>query len=232
MSFFSIAIPAYEMHGKGAEFLNFSFNCLNSQTYKDFEVVVSDHSKTNEIEKICEEWSSYLNIVYLKNEINRGSSSANINNALYNCSSEWIKILFQDDFLYRKDSLEIIKKHILENSKLYWIANACCHTNDGVNLHTPHTPKWNYDQVIGNNGISSPSVICINKNIDIKFDEKLLWLMDVDFYQKMYMKYGEPYYINEILVVNRNWGNRLSDTLSENLKNEEVLMMYNRYFQK
>ena len=40
----SIAIPTYESKGRGVEFLDDLFRTIEIQTFKDFEVVVSDHS--------------------------------------------------------------------------------------------------------------------------------------------------------------------------------------------
>lgn len=51
--FFSISIPTYGYNGKGSEFLNFSLYKLSSQTFKNFEVVISDHSTDNTIKDIC-----------------------------------------------------------------------------------------------------------------------------------------------------------------------------------
>ena len=41
----SIAVPTWESYGKGNEFLDDLFRTLEIQTFQDFEVVVSDHSK-------------------------------------------------------------------------------------------------------------------------------------------------------------------------------------------
>ena len=43
----SICIPTYEMNGMGVEYLEYSFNILYSQTFKDFEIIISDHSESN-----------------------------------------------------------------------------------------------------------------------------------------------------------------------------------------
>jgi hypothetical protein len=229
MGFFSIAIPTYEMSGKGVEFLEYNFIKFSTQSFKDFEVVISDHSLNDDIYNLCKEWGDKLNIKYLKNEEKRGSSSANINNALQNCSGKWIKILFQDDYLYDYDSLEDIYKFINENNP-NWIATACEHSVDGINYYRTFYPKWNNEIVLGNNTISSPSVITIkNNNDNIIFDEQLIWLMDVDFYQRKYNLYGEPNYLFKINVVNRTWGNRLSDTISEVIKNKEYSIIKNKY---
>jgi GT2 family glycosyltransferase len=77
----SIAIPCYEMNGRGVEMLSHSLSVLKQQTFTDFEVVVSDHSVDNDIYNICQN-QKLLNIKYIRNEQKRGSSSANINNAI------------------------------------------------------------------------------------------------------------------------------------------------------
>jgi hypothetical protein len=68
------------------------------------------------------------------------------------------------------------------------------------------------------------------KNNDlIFFDENLNWLMDCDFYQRMFLKYGEPSVLNEITVVNRTWGARLTDTIPQSLKDKEFKMLQLKY---
>lgn len=228
--FFSIAIPTYEMKGYGDEFLSFSFGKLYKQSFKDFEVVVSDHSRNNEIKELCERWSNMLNIKHLKNDFKVGGSSPNINNAIKNSEGKWIKLLWQDDFLFNNESLEITKKYIENNNDSVWFASACEHTNDGFSLYRPFYPKWSDDIQFGNNTISSPSVITIkNDNNKFYFDEDLIWLMDVEYYKRMYDTYGEPTYINEITVVNRTWNESVSNSLSKDIKNNEVNLMKKRY---
>ncbi len=58
----SVAIPAYESKGRAAEFARFQMESFVKQTYKDFEIVISDHSKDNVIKDICDEYKDRLNI--------------------------------------------------------------------------------------------------------------------------------------------------------------------------
>ena len=102
--FFSIAIPTYGCNGKGGEFLEFSFEKLSKQTFSDFEISVSDHSVDNTIKDICDKWSSKLKINHSFNDRGRGVISPNINESLKKCQGQWIKILFQDDFIYDENS--------------------------------------------------------------------------------------------------------------------------------
>ena len=227
--FFSIAIPTYEMKGRGSEFLEFNFNKFQSQSFKDFEVVISDHSQNNDIENLCNKWKNIININYIRNDYKRGSSSANINTCIKECKGKWIKILFQDDYLYNQDSLENLFKFII-NNKFKWVATACDHTNDGVNLYRPFYPRWSNDLVFGNNTISSPSVISIeNINDGIYFNEELIWLMDVEYYKKKYDIYGEPGYLQDINVINRTWGERLSDKIPLEVKQNELKIIKDKY---
>lgn len=229
--FFSIAIPTYEMHGKGAEFLEHSFKILKTQTFQDFEVVISDHSKNDDIENLCNKWKNDLNIKYYRNYEKIGNSSANLNNAISKCFGEWIKIIFQDDYLFDDKSLIYHKILIEQHNVQDWIASACESSNDGINVYRPYYPRWNNQLVYGVNTISSPSVICFKNRFDenLKFDERLIWLMDVEFYHRMEKKYGQPTYLNNITVVNRTWGKQLSHTLSQEIKNNEHKLIEHEY---
>lgn len=210
------------MHGRGVEFLDFSFQKLSAQSYKDFEVIISDHSIDNGIEELCRNWSGELDIRYYKNEHGIGKSSANLNFALTQCRGKWIKIIFQDDFLLSDEALAIIKKRTEENQDTSWLVTACEHTQNGIDLIRPFYPKWNDQIHLGMNTISSPSVLCLRNKEKLFFNEDLVWLMDVDYYHRMHAKHGEPDYLNEILVVNRIWDKSVSNTLSEEAKNKEL----------
>lgn len=221
--FFSIAIPAYGYNGKGKDFLEFSFFIMESQVFKDFEVVVSDHSTDDTIKNLCESWMSRLNIVYFRNDKGRGIISPNLNVAMSHCRGEWIKILFQDDFLYDSDSLNQTKNFINDNPDVVWVATKFCHTNDGLNMYRDMYPKWTENILAGNNSIGCPSVITVkNKNI-LYFNDDLNWLMDCEYYRRMYDIHGEPLVMDSMTVVNRtNSGDRLTDTITDSEKDAEI----------
>jgi glycosyltransferase involved in cell wall biosynthesis len=95
--FFSVCIPVWGIKGNGVDYLEYSLNILAHQQFKDFEVVISDHSTDEYLKECCDEWSNLLNINYIKCETGRGKISPNLNNAIRNCKGKYIKILFQDD---------------------------------------------------------------------------------------------------------------------------------------
>lgn len=200
------------MRGRGNVYLKESFDILTMQTFKDFDVIISDHSKNDFVEKLCKEYSDRLDITYIKNEHKHGSSSANINNAIKNAKGRLIKILFQDDFLYSNNSLqEIIDTFNL--SKDRWMITACEHTFDGKTFIRPFYPRYNKYIKLGNNTISSPSVLTIRNENPLLFNERLLWLMDCEYYARCYKKFGPPHILNKINVVNRIGTHQVSKTL-------------------
>ncbi len=190
------------MGGSGHVFLRESFDILLRQTFKDFDVVVSDHSKNDAISKLCDEFKSFFDIHYYRNIEGVGLSSPNINKAITLATGKLIKILFLDDFLYDETSLEVIVKHFdLEND--YWMVTACEHSRDGKTFYRPFYPTYNDHIHLGWNTISSPSVLTIKNGQPLLYDENLVWLMDVEYYKRLHDAYGAPKILTAITVVNR-----------------------------
>ena len=200
----SIAIPTFEYKGKGGEFLDFLFRTIEIQTFKDFEVVVSDHSKDEKLVDVIDSFKSKFDIKYIKNKNRLGNGPANTNNAIRNCSGEIIKVMFQDDFFY--DSQALKKIYDSFDDKHEWLVCGSNHTkNNGKSFYRKIYPKWNNRIINGVNTISSPSVMAVKKKVfdQIKFDESLVMMMDCEIYFHIKKEFGEPIYLHEILVSNR-----------------------------
>lgn len=146
----------------GENFLKRLHDSLERQTHKDWELIVTREGKMAE----------------------------NTNAAIKKARGEIIKILFMDDFFYSPDAL----KNIEENIGGGWCASGCVHTTDGDTFFNPHDAS--YDEAAlrqGINTIGSPSVIAFrNSNNPPLFDENMSWLLDVDFYLRLYDEFGPP----------------------------------------
>lgn len=227
--FFSIAIPTWDVKGKGADYLEYSLNILALQTFKDFEVIVSDHSLDDKIEFLCKKWGQILDIKYCLNDKGRGRISPNVNNAILKSKGKYIKILFQDDFLYDADSLEIIHDSVKKNQDKHWFVTSCVHTDDAVNMYNQMTPYYHDRIYAGVNTISCPTVLTIKNEDPLLFDESLNWMVDVEYYKRLYDKYGLPVVIDKVCAVNRNAEVRTTNMITESQKQEEtnrVISMY------
>lgn len=229
--FFSIAIPTWEINGLGAQYLDHSFNILANQTFKDFDIVVSDHSVDDEVRNVCSKWEEYIEILYVRNDVGRGRIAPNLNVAMQNCSGEYVKILFQDDFLYGEDSLMNIK-YAIDNSdnEVKWLVTGCCHTKDGENLYDQMVPFYNDRIHTGYNTISCPSVLTVKLDTyTLSFNEDLNWLVDCEYYKRCYDKFGFPTVVMDVCTVNRDSEVRTTNMMTEQMKQEEVKKMIERY---
>lgn len=219
----SVCIPVYEQKGLGINFLRRNLEMLSKQTFKDFEVIVSDNSTYFVADKI--EWmcKSYKFVKYYKNPIK--GLVKNTNFAMSKASGNLIKVLFQDDFLFHENSLQ----DIWDNWKGGWLVTACEHTRDGENMIRPFYPKYNANIYLGDNTISSPSVLTMENEGHLEFDEELEMLMDVDMYKRLYDKYGEPTIVNKINVVNTVGDHQVSMNVTPAQFNSELEIVKQKY---
>lgn len=228
MIMLSVCIPVYEMGGLGKAYLKESLDILSSQTYKNFEVVVSDNSRNSEIEMLCAQFSAQLNILYVHNSTSYGIS-ANTNNAIKNATGKIVKILFQDDFLYSKESLQCLVD-AFDLQQDHWLISASEHTYDGSKLYRPFYPKYHDKIFLGKNTISSPSVLTIKNDSPLLFDEALTWLMDCDYYKRCFDLYGPPKILNKINVVNRTGMHQASSAIVDSkMRKKEFKYIAQKY---
>jgi glycosyltransferase involved in cell wall biosynthesis len=207
----SIAIPTWECHGRGGEFLDDLLRTIEIQSFKDFEVCISDHSENDDVLNVCSQFEDKFKIHYSRNLEDRGNGPANTNAAMDLCTGDIIKIMFQDDFFYDDEALEKIEKEFVES--VDWLVCGSNHTqDDGHNFYWELYPKWNDDIIGGVNTISSPSVVAVRREVfnQVKFDEKLVMMMDCEYYYHARKLFGDPVYYNDVLVTNRVHSNQIS----------------------
>jgi len=229
----SICMPVYEAGNYGVSFLKEGLNSIEKQTFKDFEIIISDHSKDDKIKNLCREFS--LPIKYIKFQDKYNNGPANTNNSIKYASGKYIKILFQDDFFKSEFTLEKMVDRI-ENSSERWIASSCDHCGIvSEKTNRVYTPIWGeltlpttIDKYINiKPGIGSPSLIMYERSDDLVFNEDLIVFMDVDFYYNLTKKYSKPIIMLDVLVTIRIWCGSISSTTGAkvNIKNEEASMI-------
>jgi hypothetical protein len=134
----------------------------------------------------------------------------------------------QDDYLHTPTALENTLKVFNEND-VNWVITGCVYGGKDGLVMGDMFPKYTENILTGNNRIGSPSVLTIKNEETILFNKDLIWLMDCDFYKRLYIRYNMPIFTKKINVVNRLWGNRLSDTIPEEIKNKELSIMKDKY---
>jgi glycosyltransferase involved in cell wall biosynthesis len=209
MSEISVCIPTYEFRGEGVKYLSEIFDGLRKQTFQDFEIVISDHSKDDAIHDFCRESSEEFSITYMKNPNDRGYQASNINCVIENAEGRIIKLIMQDDLFVDDKSLEKIK-NAFDESGCKWLFHGFTHTTDGKETHRDCVPEWADMLLEGNNLLGSPSCIAFLNDSKMYLDRKLKLLVDTEFYHRMRMENGLPHIIPDILIANREHEARTS----------------------
>jgi len=103
----TIALPVYE----GEEYLKQAIDSLLNQTYRDYELVISDDASTDGTNEICEYYQRInSNVVYFRNSFNLGAQD-NLLKILRNTNSEYFVWASQDDY-WDKDFLSLLVKKL------------------------------------------------------------------------------------------------------------------------
>jgi len=157
--FFSILIPVYET---GEPYLRAMIESCLEQTYRNFELILADASKTDKPKEIIETYSD-SRIRYIKIADNRGISE-NTNVALAAATGHYSVLLDHDDLL-TKDALFEAANAITEAKEngtevkfLYSDEDKC--DGEGKKFFEPHIKKdFDLDLLLSNNYICHMSVI-------------------------------------------------------------------------
>lgn len=230
----SVCIPVYEIHGSGVKYLSDLLNSTKKQSYGNIEIVISDHSKNDEIENfvkniVGEFANRQTQILYYRYTEKHGNSSANMNNAIKKSSGQVIKPMFQDDFFCNNECIYDIVKSLLDRPADSWGAIGFIHTDDRIGrYYGDQIPYFNKQILSGNNTMGCPTVIFFKKS-DLLFDENLIWLMDCEFYYNLRKTFGNPIIIKKTGVAIRVWEQSVSYGVSEEVKHIEEKYVLNKH---
>jgi glycosyltransferase involved in cell wall biosynthesis len=214
---FSICIPAWEQGGSGMPHLKRLIESILAQSFKDYEIVISDHSKNNNIQDYVS--SLEKKVKYTRYSLNYGNGPANTNNALRHCTGDIVKVMFQDDFMFSEKCLEAFNDRFKNGSK--WVVCGSNLTKDGKNFYRKLVPRWNNRMLTGPNTIRTPSVIAFVNEDTEYFDELLVMRMDMEYYYRLGKKYGPPTVIKNCLVAHGIHPNQITSKFKGTSRKEK-----------
>jgi len=198
----SICIPCY----KNASYLKRLLDSIAIQTYKDFEVIITDDSPDGELQKVSNEYSAKFNIRYIKNRTNLDTPE-NWNEGIRKAAGDWIKLMHDDDWFASPHSLQsfINSTRIYPDNKFYFSAYKNIYEDQKVEKKMFLNNFWKKklfkdpNILIADNVIGPPSVIFHKNDGMVWYDTNMKYVVDIDFYIAR-LKNETPVYINEILI--------------------------------
>ena len=172
------------------------------------------------LESIEKQTFTDYEIIITKN----GNMAKNTNEAIQKATGDIIKILYMDDYLAHPDSL----KNIAENFKGGWLATGCVHDFGDGKLKNPHLAKLD-GVLINSNTIGSPSVVAIENKDPLLFDENMGWVLDLDYYNRLFKRYGEPTILDSYDIVMGCGDHQVTNIMSEEEKKLEEKYLINKW---
>ena len=211
------------------EYLKQNLNSIKIQTFKNYTIIITDETDTNDIYNFLYEYNikNNLPIQYYKSPLKGWSN--NHNNGLKHCKSHLIKILHYDNYFYNENSLfKIIEA--FKNNEIYWLITSYMDLKNNE-IQDIHCPKYNNNILYGNNTIGDPSCLTIRNINVINFDVNLTWFVDCEYYHYLYNNYGNPYILifpNIVVRQHEKQTTRFCENNKE-LKNRERQYLKSKY---
>jgi len=208
MSKISICCPVYTMSGTRAEkFLVEYLSHLIFQTFKDFEVVISDQSTFDNLRSIVDTFDHVLNIRYVRNTSEKKNAANNVNNAVRHATGDIVKLLYMDDFFVDPFALQKISDAFDNKPEGKWFISGFTHCNeDRSQYFDTRLPWYGNKYVNGDNTTGNPSNYAVRRDCAIEMDDDLLWIVDGEYFYRSYYYHGDPIMIDDVLVCFREHG--------------------------
>jgi len=193
----SVIIPTYNRKNE----LRICLNSLCEQSFKNFEVIVSDDGSTDNTIEVINEFKELLDLKYIQ-DVNFGGPARPRNNGLKLANGEFIAFLDSDDWWY-SDKLEVCLKYIHEYDLIYHDLDIYTKSGKSISIAKGRVLKGNifHDLIINGNGISNSSVLLRKQIIDlvgeISEDKNLIAVEDHDYWIRVASHTQKFKYINK-----------------------------------
>ena len=220
MNTISTIIPVYQDSGLPFEILKETVISILLQTQAPIEIILSDDSSGTAVEDWVHEFNrtSPVPLTYLRNLGPRGVSS-NSNFAAKHAQGELLHFLHSDDHIV---GLEVYSEvvAIFEEASCSWLLLGG--KMNGI-ITIPSLVDLN---LFGVNTVGGPSGLIIKKAIFEGFDENISLLMDIEYFLRVWKKYGMPV-ISDLVAIEYGSGNwQLTKTIDEDKHSRELLYLW------
>ncbi|WP_276482219.1 glycosyltransferase family 2 protein [Paraflavitalea pollutisoli] len=190
--FISICIPAY----KRQDFLSRLLDSIAGQTYRDFEVIITDDSGDATVASLAAQYESLFPLRYISNPQALGTP-ANWNAGIRHATGQWIKLMHDDDWFTDSSSLQQFADAATQAgsgfifSGFYEVdldnGHRELHVLQGWRKRLLQRSPYN---ILSRNVIGHPSTTLLRNDQDSWYNERLKWVVDIEFYVRQLNKNG------------------------------------------
>jgi glycosyltransferase involved in cell wall biosynthesis len=184
--FISICVPTYNR----AKYLHVLFESIERQTFRNFEVVVTDNTRDDSVFEVVNKYKEKFSLRYSKNDtiLEMGD---NWNQGITKATGEWVKIMHDDDWFENEGSLQLFVDAITPDVNFIFSAfynwfeeNDSRHLEkiSGFNMFLLRRSPLT---LLKKNYIGHPSTIMVRRSVMQSFAAHLNWTVDIEFYIRM-----------------------------------------------
>lgn len=201
----SICIPAYRRLG----FLKTLLDSIQTQIYKNIEVILTDDSDVDDsVESFLKSSNYTFTIKYNKNALNLGSPKNWLASISY-AKGDWIKIMHDDDYFSSPTSLQEFVDEISDNVDCIFSGYDAVYENGQIKNMTISSNRFRQFvhhplNLFSDNIIGPPSVMMFRRTITETFDIRLKWIVDWEYYIRLALKYKLKYISKSLINVSYN----------------------------
>ena len=227
----SICIPAY----KRVHYLKRLLDSISIQTYKNYEIIITDDSDDDTVYELAEEYKKILPVKYYRNTPALGTPK-NWIAAMGKATGEWIKLIHDDDWFADEKSLGEYAKHTNENTSYIFSGyNAVYEKNLTAKDMTISLSKFRHYSkhpflLFADNVIGPPSVVMLHHSVKEYYDTRLKWFVDLEYYISVLSKEPALYIGSPLINVSYNDSQVTNFCLrNPNVEIPEALYLINKH---
>lgn len=186
-SLLSVLIPAYEYPEGVGKILD----TLSESDVSDIECIIMDDSKSDRVERVLRSHSFMKNVIYIRNRPPLGAIS-NWNSLLKLAHGKYIMILHHDEYPIQAKFFRHLCSTL--NDSFDVLILDCFIANSKIKRMRRHFPlsiksliihQWP-SYLLRRNLIGAPSSVVIRREFALPFDSRLSWLVDVEWYYRLF----------------------------------------------
>ncbi len=200
----SICIPTYRQ----VDYLRETLRSVQEQDFVDYELIISDDTPDDTVQQLVASFGFDDRLRYYRNTVALGSPE-NWNAAVRYAQGAYIKILHHDDRLACPGSLSAFVGLLDEHPEADFAFGSSMIENVANGKRRIHRPTQaqikelllNPEELFFGNIIGAPSATIYRNGLGIKYDSRMKWLVDIDFYFRMLLQNKNFAFSPEVLIM-------------------------------
>ena len=200
--FFSICIPVY----KNVAYLGRLLNSILEQSFTNYEVVITDDSPDDSVERYVVSHYNDNRIRFIRNAKPLGTPE-NWNEGIRQARGSWIKLMHDDDWFATPDALRAFHDAVIQvpGCRFFFAAYRNVSETGGEEVVRM---SWLDKKMLSANElhlfskvyVGNPSCTLVHRDVPLLYDARYKFVVDFEYYIRLIRHTGSWHYMDEVLL--------------------------------